>query len=115
MGGEEVKIKCPECGGMYPQQDCGHQGLKLATLRAENVRLKADNLDLINNLEGEGYRLERLQARIAELVAALKYVEWRGPNGLCPCCPVYSDPATKTHSPYCQLAAALKGDADDEG
>ena len=42
-----------------------------------------------------------------DLVAALKYVEWRGPDGLCPCCPVYSDPATKTHSPYCQLAAAL--------
>ena len=82
MGGEEVKIKCPECGGMYPQQDCGHQGLKLATLRAENVRLKADNLDLINNLEGEGYRLERLQARIAELKAALRpFAEYRFPEG----------------------------------
>ena len=50
---------------------------------------------------------DRRAACFPELVAALKYVEWRGPNGLCPCCPVYSDPATKTHSPYCQVAAAL--------
>ena len=50
---------------------------------------------------------DRRAACFPELVAALKYVEWRGPDGLCPCCPVYSDPATKTHSLYCQLAAAL--------
>ena len=97
---------------------------KIAALRADNEELRAicrdkpghDDLDAaafqVNMLTGA---LSRAEDRIAELKAALKYVEWRGPNGLCPCCPVYSDPATKTHSPYCQLAAALKGDADDEG
>jgi len=34
-------------------------------------KLKADNLDLINSLEGEGYRIERLKARVEKLEAAL--------------------------------------------
>ena len=139
MGGEEVKIKCPECGGMYPQQDCGHQGLKLATLRAENVRLKADNLDLINNLEGEGYRLERLQARIAELKAALEAADAMGiavndwleekvrrenykmevgntpPVDFLERAKVLNAELSRTYADWVIAAAALKGDADDEG
>ena len=51
--------------------------------------------------------LHRRAECFPELVAALKYVEWIGPNGTCPCCQEYSDAVAKTHSAYCQLAAAL--------
>lgn len=44
----------------------------LAALRAENERLKADNLGLINSLEAEGFHNEAAAFRIAELEAALK-------------------------------------------
>jgi hypothetical protein len=37
-------------------------------------RLSEVELDLLNKLESEGYRLERLHARIAELEAALKEI-----------------------------------------
>jgi len=40
-------------------------------LRAECERLKADNLDLINTLEAEGFHNEAAAIRIAELEAAL--------------------------------------------
>ena len=51
-------------------------------LRAENEWLKADNLDLINKLEAEGFHNEAAAIRIAELTAALRpFAEYRFPEG----------------------------------
>ena len=52
-------------------ESCGCAEAKVERLEEKNKGLRKDNLELVNRLEGEGYRLERLEARIAELEAAL--------------------------------------------
>jgi hypothetical protein len=60
-------------------------------LEAEVNALRADNLNLVNKLEGEGYRLERLRAEnvalkesltwaLDELKMALSKITWYGNN-----------------------------------
>ena len=60
-----------------------------------------------------------LRAYVRELKAALEAVEWvRGGSGWweCPSCRAWSAiKGRDRHRPACPLAAALKGDADDEG
>jgi len=54
---------CPRCGAdmVLPERVC------IICLTAENARLRADNLQLVNDLEAEGARVGMLQAENARL------------------------------------------------
>jgi len=74
---------------------------KVERLEAENKGLRKDNLELVNSLEGEGHRLERVYARVAELEAALEdyaIIENEEGNGQCLICGEVED-----HKPDCLL------------
>ena len=102
-------------------ESCGCSEAREAALRAENERLE----DLLKVAAGklancyQDYKKYRKKsevanARIAELEAAVRNVEW-GDGTLnqrrCPDCRGW--PIEGGHAPDCQLAAALKGDTDD--
>ena len=97
-----MKIKCPEYGAMYPQQDCGHQGLKLAALRAENERLTELNWHGAAVIEELKAISEHKSARIAEFVAALIAIDLLSSQGFAPALTEIGKIA----------GAALKGDAE---
>ena len=93
-------------------ESCGCAEAKVERLEEKNKGLRKDNLELVNSLEGEGYRLERLEARVRELEAALRGILRYKSHEVC-----------KDEFAYDRMVAAyrkaarvaLKGDADDEG
>ena len=56
---------------------------KVERLETENKGLRKDNLELVNSLEGEGHRLERLEARVRELKAVLRGILRYKPSEVC--------------------------------
>ena len=89
--GEEVPFKHACLNGPVHMR-CEGKLADFLALRAENERLRADNLDLINKLEAEGFHNEAAAIRIAELEATLRDARY----------------LLESHA----IAAALKGDAD---
>ena len=123
----EMKPSCNLCGASLVEEDCAlicgycarsreerlkDQAEQLAiarqmgyaegktALRAENEWLKADNLDLINKLEAEGFHNEAAAIRIAELTAALKDARY-----------LLENHASEKYVLE-RIAAVLKGDAE---
>ena len=97
--GEEVPFKHACLNGPVHMR-CEGKLADFLALRAENERLRADNLDLINKLEAEGFHNEAAAIRIAELEAALTEIHELLSN--------YRHGKAKARA-----AAALKGDTSE--
>ena len=97
---------------------------RVQELEAENKALRKDNLDLVNSLEGEGYRLERAYAHVRELETALSIaiahilelrVAWEA-GAIREIDNMGGIRSNRNVDVEVKLRAALKGgDADDEG